>query len=64
MTSTDRRALTTLETDVSGESDRFELIFKQPPTPSELARSRRLRSGLLLRLPGSVRRRAALLITR
>jgi hypothetical protein len=64
MPSTDPKALSPREAAAARESARFELIFQRPPTTAELARFRRSRSGSVLRLPRSVKRRAALLITR
>jgi hypothetical protein len=43
-------------------TERFTRVFGRPPTPAELVRFERARTGLQLRLPAQVRRSAATLV--
>jgi hypothetical protein len=44
--------------------ERFTRVFGRPPSQSDLARFRRARTGLELRMPAQVRRAAATLVAR
>ena len=64
-----RRSATAMTTNLDDQleqsdllRERFARVFGRPPTPADLARLRRARTGLELRLPAQVRRAAATMV--